>query len=95
MASQAWRLFWRWKSRHPGRPRLSAEARSLITAMSPDNPLWGIERIRDELLKLDITVSNRSPRKEQKKASVCSVRTVGRRSRCFIGLVSNCSRMWR
>ena len=28
---QAWRLFWRWRSREPlGRPRLSAEVRELI-----------------------------------------------------------------
>ena len=28
---QAWRLFWRWRSRGPiGRPRLSAEVRELI-----------------------------------------------------------------
>src|SRR5712692_12004048 len=60
---QAWKLFWRWKSAHPGRPRLSAEVRSLISRMSRDNPLWGTERIRGELLKLGITVSNRSIRR--------------------------------
>jgi transposase InsO family protein len=31
--------------------------------MSRDNPLWGTERIRGELLKLDIVVSNRSIRR--------------------------------
>ncbi len=31
--------------------------------MSPDNPLWGTERIRGELLKLGILVSNRSFRR--------------------------------
>jgi hypothetical protein len=30
--------------------------------MSRDNPLWGTERIRGELLKLGIVVSNRSIR---------------------------------
>src|ERR671925_188306 len=58
---QAWRLFWRWRSRGPiGRPRLSAEVRELIATMARDNPRWGSERIRSELLKLGIVVSKRS-----------------------------------
>jgi hypothetical protein len=55
---QAWRLFWRWRSRRRlGRPRLSPEARELIVHMSRDNPLWGTERIRGELRKLGLAVS--------------------------------------
>src|SRR3712207_5614521 len=58
---QGWRLFWRWKSRpRLGRPRLRAEVRELIAAMARDNPRWGSERIRGELLKLGIAVSKRS-----------------------------------
>jgi transposase InsO family protein len=58
---QGWRLFWRWRSRpRLGRPRLSAEVRGLIRAMTRDNPRWGSERIRGELLKLGIAVSKRS-----------------------------------
>jgi hypothetical protein len=39
---QAWRLFWRWRSRGPiGRPRVSAEVRELIATMAHDNPRWG------------------------------------------------------
>jgi putative transposase len=61
---QGWRLLWRWKSRsRGGRPHLSPEARDLIATMSRDNRLWGTERIRGELLKLGIVVSNRSIRR--------------------------------
>ena len=61
---QAWRLFWRWRSRSRlGRPRLSPELRELIARMSRDNPLWGSERIRGELLKLGLAVSKRSIRR--------------------------------
>ena len=58
---QAWRLVWRWRSRGPlGRPRLSAEVRELIARMARENPRWGSERIRGELLKLGLVVSKRS-----------------------------------
>jgi transposase InsO family protein len=61
---QGWRLFWRWKSRsRGGRPHLSPEIRDLILTMSRENRLWGTERIRGELLKLGIVVSNRSIRR--------------------------------
>ena len=58
---RGWRLFWRWRSRaRLGRPRLSAEVRELIATIARDNPRWGSERIRGELLKLGIAVSKRS-----------------------------------
>jgi transposase InsO family protein len=61
---RGWRLFWWWRSRCPlGRPRLSPEVRELIATVSRDNPLWGAERIRGELLKLGIVVSKRSIRR--------------------------------
>ena len=50
---KGWRLYWTWKSRtRLGRPRLSAELKTLIGQISQESPLWGPERIRGELLKL-------------------------------------------
>jgi hypothetical protein len=61
---KGWRLYWNWKSRGSiGRPRLPAEVKDLIAQISRDNRLWGTERIRGELLKLGIVVSNRSIRR--------------------------------
>lgn len=60
----AWRLFWRWKSRPRGRPILPAEIRGLIRTMAAENPTWGEERIAHELLiKLGLQVSPRTVRK--------------------------------
>jgi transposase InsO family protein len=57
------RAFWRWKSR-PGRPPLPKNLRDLIRRIACENPIWGEERIADELLlKLGIRVSPRTIRK--------------------------------
>ncbi len=59
---EAFRLFWRWKSRG-GRPRLPKNIRRLIVEMAVNNPTWGQERVADELsLKLGILVSPRTVR---------------------------------
>lgn len=64
---QGWRLFWRYKSR-PGRPRIPAELRDLIRRMAHENPLWGEERIANELLlKLGLRVSPRTVRRYMPK----------------------------
>jgi len=57
------RLFWKWKSRS-GRPPIPLELRQLIRRMAKENPLWGQERIANELwLKLGLRVSPRTVRK--------------------------------
>jgi hypothetical protein len=48
-------VFWKHKSKaHSRKPRISPETMSLIKEMAANNRLWGAERIRGELLKLDI-----------------------------------------
>jgi transposase InsO family protein len=57
------RLLWRWKSQL-GRPPIPLELRELIRRMAAENPLWGEERIANELLlKLGVRVSPRTVRK--------------------------------
>src|SRR4029077_11547393 len=47
---KGFRLFWRWKSKPRGRPRVPAELQKLIVEMAEQNPTWGEERIAAELL---------------------------------------------
>jgi putative transposase len=61
---KGFRLFWRWKSKPTGRPRLPKPLRELIREMAAENPTWGEERIANELkLKLGLQVSSRSVEK--------------------------------
>jgi putative transposase len=58
---KGFRLFWRWKSKPRGRPRLPKDLRQLIREMAAENPTWGEERIANELkLNLGIRVSPRT-----------------------------------
>src|SRR5215469_3208934 len=58
---KGFRLFWRWKSRPMGRPRIPKDLRRLIREMAAEDPTWGEERIANELnLKLTIQVSPRT-----------------------------------
>ena len=59
---QGFRLFWKWKSRpgKAGRKNLSSDVITLIRNMSRANPLWGAPRIHSELLKLGLSVAQRS-----------------------------------
>jgi putative transposase len=59
--SKGLRLFWRWKSRPAGRPRLPGDLQQLIRDRAAANVTWGEERIANELkLKLGIRVSSRT-----------------------------------
>ena len=61
---KGFRLFWRWKSRSHGRPRVPANVQQLIAEMAAANRTWGEERIASELLvKLRIRVSPRTVRR--------------------------------
>ncbi len=64
---EGFRIFWRWKSRM-GRPTIPEELKMLIRQMARENPVWGEERISNELLlKLGIRVSPRTVRKYMPK----------------------------
>jgi transposase InsO family protein len=56
------REYWTKLSGRPtgGRPTVHAELKALITRMATANPLWGAPRIHGELLKLGLTVSERT-----------------------------------
>ncbi len=61
---QGFRLFWKRKSKAgPHNPKLPTETIELIKQMAHENRLWGAERIRGELLKLNIKVSKRTIQK--------------------------------
>jgi putative transposase len=61
---RGFQLFWRWKSRPRGRPRLPEDLRRLISEMASANRTWGEKRIASELrVKLGIQVSPRTVRR--------------------------------
>lgn len=49
-----------WQRKSQGEPRISPETIALIQDMAKENQLWGAERIRGVLLKLEIEVSKRT-----------------------------------
>ncbi len=54
---QGFRLFWKHKSLSTSnKSKVTGETIALIKDMAKNNRLWGAERIRGELLKLDIHV---------------------------------------
>jgi putative transposase len=61
---RGFQLFWRWKSRAPGRPAIPPNVQRLIATMAAANRTWGEERIANELLvKLGIRLSPRTVRR--------------------------------
>jgi putative transposase len=55
------RLFWKHKSKPKTiHPKIATEIIALIQQMAQQNPLWGAERLRGELLKLGIKVAKRT-----------------------------------
>jgi hypothetical protein len=66
VASERFRLFWKWKVRHgkPGRPAVPKDVRDLIRTISHENLLWGLPRIHGKLLKLGIEISARREREQ-------------------------------
>ncbi len=67
---QGFRLLWKLKSKSKSKkrePKISQETIQLIQQMAKKNHLWGAERIRGELLKLQIRVSKRTILKYMRK----------------------------
>jgi putative transposase len=60
LVHRRWAAFGR--RRGPGRPKVPAECQRLVLQLARENPLWGYECIRGELLKLGYRVSSTSIR---------------------------------
>jgi AcrR family transcriptional regulator/transposase len=48
---------WTYPNRRPGRPQLDQEIQQLIIRLAKENPRWGYQRIKGELLRLSVQVS--------------------------------------
>jgi putative transposase len=84
-------VFWKRKSKaHARKPRLSPETITLMKDMAVNNRLWGAERIRGELLKLDIRVSKRTIQKYMRH--IRSTQPRGQNWRTF--LRNHAAEMW-
>jgi hypothetical protein len=59
---RGFKRYWTWRSRRRGlgRPRIDGKVRELIERIATANPLWGAPRVHGELLKLGITISQRT-----------------------------------
>ena len=69
---RGFKRFWAWRSRRRGlgRPRIDRKLKELIERIATANPLWGAPRVHAELLKLGMTISQRTvsrwmPRREK------------------------------
>jgi len=57
---KGFKLFWKFKSKGPGRPKVEREICYLVRKMAIANPTWGAPRIHGELLRLGFSVSERT-----------------------------------
>jgi len=72
---ELFRLYWKRKSQAAShQPRVSVETIALIREMAAKNRLWGAERIRGELLKLDIHVCKRTIQKYMRYVGILQPR---------------------
>ena len=69
---RGFKRFWTSRSRHRGlgRPGIDRRTKELVERIATANPLWGAPRVHGELLKLGITISQRTvsrwmPRREK------------------------------
>jgi putative transposase len=68
---EGFRLFWKLRSKADShKPKVAAETVALIRELATKNRLWGAERIRGELLKLDIHVCKRTIEKYMRHVRV-------------------------
>src|SRR5258708_23939403 len=80
---ELFRFFWKRKSKVDSRqPKISPETIALIKEMARNNRLWGAERMRGELLKLDIRGSKRTIQKYMR--GIRTPRPTGQNWRTFL-----------
>ena len=66
---QGFRLLWTATSApRSAQPRIPEETRTVIMSRAAETRLWGAERIRGELLKLNIRISQRTIQKSMRQA---------------------------
>ena len=82
---RGFRLFWKWKSKRRGRPRISKDVQVLIQKMAANNPTWGQERIAAELLvKLGLRFSPRTIRRYMGTSTGPKLRLPSQRWQTFV-----------
>jgi putative transposase len=80
---QGFRLFWRWKWRRPGRPRIPPSLQG--ASMARANQTWSEERIAAELrLKLGVSVSPRTVRRYMRRPVPSRPRSSSQTWRTFV-----------
>jgi putative transposase len=70
---------WIYPHRGPGRPPLDPEVQQLIVRLATENPRWGYQRIRGELLRLGVQASATAIRATLRRTG--SIRLLGGRAR--------------